>query len=333
MALLGCRSAAAMDFPLFDARTAALGGAGIAHGIYNAAFYNPALAALEPEKLNWYLLAPSKGDVELDPDDVEGALKTGDISNSVGNIYQKYQYDSLQLTIPSPTLGGTLYVSDYNYHTAKVVTDGVDDFLEHRSVDAFEIGFGVAKLVDFLWMKSVMMGATAKMTLLTSYGYRDPAATASLSLDNTQEQRDSALNLDFGLAKEYGVWKTAFVIKNLFKHEKTIGDSNDKYTLAPQMRAAIAYQSRRAIVELDLDLLKNKGVGYGSDTLNASLGWEWRMFPAFLLRLGYTQNFVDAKQATFSGGIGLELWSMHIDIAGSSTSDGAGAFIQAAWDL
>jgi hypothetical protein len=129
------------------------------------------------------------------------------------------------------------------------------------------------------------------------------------------------------------VWKTAFVIKNLFKHEKSIGDSNDKYTLAPQMRAAIAYQSRRAIVELDLDLLKNKGVGYASDTLNASVGWEWRMFPAFLLRLGYTQNFVDAKQATFTGGIGLELWSMHIDISGSSTSDGSGAFLQVGWDL
>ena len=333
LVLLTCRSVSATEFPLFDARTAALGGVGIAHGIPNAAFYNPALAALEPEKLDWYLLAPSNGEIELDPDDVEKAVDAGDLSGNIGNVYQKYEYDTLQITIPSPVLGGSLYVADYNFNTAKIVNDGIDDVLEHRSLDVFELGVSAAKLVDILWFESVMLGGTAKISLLKSYGYRDPVASANLTLDDDQAQRDSELNIDIGISKEYGVWKTAFVIKNMFKHENSLGDSNDKYTLGPQMRAAVAYQSRRAIVEFDLDLLKSDGVGYGSDTLYAAVGWEWRMFPAFLLRLGYSQNLADAKLATASGGFGLKLWGLQLDVAASANEDGAGAFMQAGWQF
>lgn len=329
--LLSWHGSCAAEFPLFDARTAAMGGAGIAHGISNAAFYNPALAALEPEKLDWYLLAPSNGEIELDPDEVEKALKAGDLSGSVGHVYQKYEYDSLQITIPSPVLGGSLYVADYDFRTAKVVRDGVDDFLEHRSLEVFELGFSAAKLVDILWFESVMLGGTTKISLFKSYGYRDPAASATFTLDDAQAKRDSELNFDFGLSKEYGVWKTGFVIKNMLKHENSLGDSNDKYSLGPQMRAAVAYQSRRAIVEFDLDLLKSDGVGYSSDTLYAALGWEWRMFPAFMLRFGYSQNLADAKLATVSGGIGLKLWSLQLDVSASANEDGAGAFMQAGW--
>jgi hypothetical protein len=329
--LFGCGNALAVDFPLYDARTASMGGAGIAQAIPNAAFYNPALAALEPEKMNWYLLAPSTGEVEIDPEKIEDALREGTLGSKLGGVYQNYQYDTLQLTIPSPVLGGTLYVAEYDVKTAKVVTDGTDNFLEHRSLEAFELGFGVAKLVDFMWMESVMLGATAKMTLLESYGYRDPAASASLTLKDDEGKRDSALNIDLGIAKEYGVWKTALVLKNLFKHENQLGNSSDDYTLAPQLRAAIAYKSRRAVVELDLDLLKNDGVGYASDTLSAGIGWEWRMFPAFMLRLGYNQNFQGEKLSTFTGGIGLVLWGLQIDVAASGNEDGSGAFVQAGW--
>ncbi|KPJ91644.1 MAG: hypothetical protein AMJ55_11340 [Gammaproteobacteria bacterium SG8_15] len=294
--------ATAMEFPLFDARSAALGGVSIAHNISNAAFYNPALAALEPENFDWYLLAPSIG-------------------------------EAMQLTIPSPSLGGSLYVADYEYQTAKVTTDNTATNLAHRSLEVFEIGFSAAQLQDILWMESILVGVTGKISLFKSYAYSEPIANASLELDSDQANNDSELNLDIGFSKEYGVWKTALVLKNIFSQENNLGNTSESYSIGPQIRAGFAYQSRRSLIEFDIDLLKNQGIGFESDSMYAAVGWEWRMFPAFFLRLGYKQNMVGDTQGVASGGLGLQLWGLQLDAAASADEDGEGIYMHAAWEF
>ncbi|WP_455366698.1 conjugal transfer protein TraF [Kaarinaea lacus] len=332
--LLLSSQAAAMEYPLFDARTAALAGVSIAHNISNAAFYNPALAALEPEGFDWYLLAPSVGEFVSDPANIETFLEqSGDIADIVDKEYKKYAYQAIQLTIPSPALGGSLYVSEYEYQTAKVVTENATTNLLHRSLEVFEIGFGAAQLQDILWMESILVGITGKISLFKSYAYSEPIATGRLELDSDQASNDSELNLDIGFSKEYGVWKTALVFKNIFSQENNLGNSSETYSIGPQIRAGFAYQSRRSLIEFDVDLLKNEGVGFESDSMYAALGWEWRIFPAFMLRLGYKQNMVGNNQGVASGGIGLYLWALQLDAAASADEDGEGVYVQAGWEF
>jgi hypothetical protein len=324
----------ALQFPIFDARTAGLGGVSVAHGISNAAFYNPALAALEPEGFDWYFVAPGVGEFEADPDNIKDTLEgSGNTADIDGKEYFKNTYKNLQMTIPSPSLGGSLYVIEYEDQTAKVVTDNTGTNLVHRSLEVSEIGFGVAQLQDILWMESILIGVTGKLSLLKSYDYSEPLATASLDLDNDQAIRDSELNLDIGFSKEYGVWKTGLVFKNIFSQDNDLGGSGETYSLGPQIRAGVAYQSRRAVVGLDVDLMKNDGIGFASETMLAALGWEWRVFPAFMLRLGYTQNLVGDTEATYSGGIGIKMWALLLDGAFISGRDGEGVYAQAAWEF
>ncbi|HEY5601682.1 MAG TPA: conjugal transfer protein TraF [Gammaproteobacteria bacterium] len=333
--LLAFGQAKALDFPVFDARSAGLAGVSIAHNIANAAFYNPALAALEPENFDWYLLAPSFGEFVADPNKIEDTLEqNGDIAGIIDEEYKKFRYGAFQLTIPSPSLGGFLYIMEYENQTAKVLTENGDTNLVHRSLEVFEIGFGAAQLQDILWMEEIMVGISGKMSLIKSFGYSEPIAGASLELDNDQAVRDSELNLDIGFSKEYGVWKTGLVFKNIFSQENTLGNSTETYSIGPQIRAAVAYQSRRTLIEFDIDLMKNQGVGFESDTQYAALGWEWRVFPAFALRLGYKQNLVDDAQGVATGGIGLQLWALVLDVAVSADEEeGEGVYAHAAWEF
>jgi hypothetical protein len=335
LALVSSKSYA-LQYLVVDARSAGLGGASIAQSISNAAFYNPALAALEPEGFDWYLVAPAVGEYEADSGNIENALDNGDnTADIVGEEYFYNSYKNLQMTIPSPGLGGSLYVIEYKVQTAKVTTDSNGTNLVQRSLEVQEIGFGAGMLVDFLWMDRLMIGATGKLSLAKSYNYSEPIATASLDLDSDQAQRDSELNLDIGFAKEYGVWKMGLVFKNIFSQSNQLGQtSGETYSLGPQIRAGVAYQSRRAMVELDVDLMKNDGIGYASDTMYAILGWEWRVFPAFLLRLGYAQNMIGENEATITGGIGIRMWALLLDAAYVTDDvDGEGVNLQAAWEF
>lgn len=333
-------NANANPFPLLDARSAAMGESNIAQSIRNAAFYNPALAALETDEYDWYAMVPSYGEVTTDPDKVKDAVKdiingTGDTAKIISDInnskYQKYTYNSFQLAVPSPILGGAAYISKYSFQTEKVKTELGSTYLEHRALDVFETGVSVAQLQNIMWFQNVLVGLTAKLLLIESYGYQEAIANADFSLDSNQVKRNSMLNLDLGFAKEYGVWKTALVIKNLIAQKEDFGNSNYSFSIFPQVKAAVAYKSRRNVIEADVDVTKNRGVGFGSDTRYASLGWEWKMFQSFNLRLGYQQNLVGTKKPRFSGGVGFNFWGFLVDVSTSVDADSRGTYLQAGW--
>jgi len=329
----------AVPFPLMNARSVALGGVGVAHSYKNASLYNPALSALKPEGFGWYLTIPSPNQFEMDPSDVKdgvekitgGAANSEAIVNRIDNkVYENYEYRSLVLVIPTPLLGGAVHVVDYTFQTAKIVSDTNGNSVDHQAVSIFETGVSVATLTDIkmFGMQNVMFGMAAKLYLLKSYAYREPIANASFKLDDERAKRDSVLNFDIGLSKEYGVLKTGLVIKNILRSDNKIGNSDVEYNLGPQVRIGVAYQSRRAAVELDLDLTKNKGVGYASDTLYAAAGWEWRVFRGFFLRMGFKQNLVDDAESIISGGVGFEISSLLLDFAFISDSDSTNSAAQ-----
>ena len=325
----------AVPFPKFDARAVAMGGVGIGHGIRNAAYYNPSLASLEPEGYDTYIVAPGQGEFESDPDDVKSGVADivaggGNVADIVDKVYQNYDYNVVQITIPTPFLGGAAYIADYTYQTEKVINSTE---LAHRAISIFETGVSIAQLQDIMWAENVMVGVTVKLMLTESYGYQELLTNADFSLNNDELKRNSILNFDFGMSKEYGVWKTAFVIKNLLARGVDYGNSDDEFAVEPQFRMGIAYQSRRSVLEFDLDLTKNEAVGYGSETMFASFGWEWSVFRALDLRLGFQQNLAGDKNATISGGLGLRLWSLLLDVSAAVDPDGSGTFFQASWEF
>jgi len=326
----------AVPFPLMNARSAALGGVGVAHSYKNASFYNPALAALKPEGFGWYVMVPSTSEFETDPDDVKEGVEqinagAGDrdaiLARIDNTIYESYEFRNFMLVIPTPTLGGELHFADYTFQTAKIVAGGIVD---HQAVSVRETGVSAAQFrdIDLLGLRDVLVGVSAKLYLLKSYAYREPIDSANFSLDDDQASRDSVINFDVGLSKEYGVWKTGLVIKNILNSDKKLGDSDTDYNLGPQVRVGLAYQSRRATAEIDLDLTTNKGVGHASDTLYAAFGWEWRVFRGFFLRMGYKQNLVDEAGSVVSGGVGLEISSFLLDFVAVSDGDSEGSAAQ-----
>ena len=86
-------------------------------------------------------------------------------------------------------------------------------------------------------------------------------------------------------------------------------------------------------MELDVDFMKNEGVGYQSDTMLAAFGWEWRMFPAIYIRLGYTQNLIEDIEASFSACLGIRLWALLLDGAFVADEDGEGVYANALWEF
>ena len=334
--LLSGRCAMALPYQLFDARSVALGGTTVATDVRNAPFYNPALMAVTEEEFDWYLMMPSVGQFKSDPDDVEDGLdelkKGADVADvaaaTVDGVYEETNIRGFTALIPSPVLAGAAYFVKHKYQTLKVLGADADAQARTRAIDINENGFSIASAFESGFLGEIMVGLSAKLMLIDSYGYTDPLSEASFNLRGADSSNESDFNFDFGVAKEVGVWKFGFAAKNILKHDYHYGNSSDDYSIGPQGRVGFAYQSRYTVFEVDVDILKNEGVGDATDTQFAAVGWEWRMFPGFYLRLGANQNFIDDTFTTLSGGIGLHYFNVLVDVAYTKTQDGDGVIGQ-----
>ncbi len=350
----------ALPFASIDARSAALGGIGVATGTRAAMLNNPALLATHDEEYDAYAALPAQFEVIRDPTDFSSgfdqlstaaqSMQTSNtpanqqvvadaLANLQGDDYSKAKGRMALVAIPSVVLGGAAYILSYDYHTMRADIQNEDlasnpanyqSRLQHRGVSVVENGVTVAKLVDVPWlgMYNVMVGLTGKLLLTEGYGYDEAINIASLSLDEAQADRSSVFQLDFGIVKEYGIWKYGFVIRNLLGGSVDYGATGESLSLGPQLRVGVAYKSRKNLVEMDVDAIKNEGVGYNSDTMMLSSGWEHQLKPNFSTRLGYQQNLAGLKESTASAGLGFELWGVVLDLALTRTADATGAFVQ-----
>jgi hypothetical protein len=294
--------------------------------------------AVETEDFDWYVMLPTVGQFTSDPDHVEDGLddikKGADVAEVAARtsdgLYAETNIRGFAAVIPSPVLSGAAYFIKHKYQTLKVLGADANAQAETRALDINENGFSIATSAqtDFLGIGEIMLGLTAKLMLIDSYGYTDSLSEAKLNLRGADAGNESDFNFDMGIAKEIGVWKFGFVVKNILVHDYQYGNSADDYSIKPQGRAGFAYQSRYTLLEVDVDVTKNEGVGRSTDTQFAAVGWEWRVFPGFFLRFGANQNFIDDTFTTLSGGIGLHYFSVLVDVAVTKSEDGEGAIGQ-----
>ncbi len=351
------QTATAVPFGVFDARTMAMGGVGVASGPQFAVFNNPALLATADEIHEWFLLAPTLSRQQGDPDNVEDSLSafqqaadTLDGNNNAANraaiqqqlnaldggLYSTSRNSAFVLAIPSRILSGAAFFNIYEASTAQpmiggdnLATPSYSSTLAQRGLRIVENGVAAAKVLNGSgWMQNLTVGFSAKLLLVSGYGYADPLRSADIDINRTGGKSKGQFIFDIGVLKEFGVWKMGLVAKNIVPGNYKYGDSGDVFKIEPQLRAGFAYQSRYSVLELDIDLLKNDPVGFGSASQIAALGWEWQAWQWLILRAGYNQNLTGNKATYGSAGIGLLISTLQIDAAAYSGNEGEGVSAQ-----
>ena len=348
--------AQALPFGIFDSRTMAMGGVGVATGERSAVFNNPALLTTADEIHEWFLLLPTAGQSIYDPDKVKKELdkfkKAADaldasptvsnenaVSDSLtaldGKEYKSADNVAFMVAIPSRILSGAFFLNEYETSTATPIIDNADiltpsspyiSVLAHRGVRIVENGASAAKIIrsDSAWLDGISVGLTAKFYLIETYDFSEPLRTASTKIKGGTGTNSSQFGIDAGILKEIGVWKFALTGKNLISGNHQYSVSGEKFKIEPQVRAGFAYKSRFTVIEMDMDLTKNQPIGFYSMTQNLALGWEWYAARSFALRAGLSTNLVGNKDSTASAGLGLMLGGFQIDLAGYTGEKGDG---------
>ena len=323
----------ALPFVTFDARTAALGGVSVTGGARNSAYYNPALAAVIEEDVDWIMMLPGAGEGTADPNNLEDGLNKTLVEVEKDSVYKKQEIITIMAAIPSVNFAAAAYLSYQTYNSAKTDEGAANpsDYassLEHKAVNIIEQGVALANYIEDpnYVFSDLKFGVTIKVMLFETYGYTEDIQNASIELDKSVRHKSGDLNFDLGIAKEYGVWKTGLVVKNLLKQTTHYGDTDEVFTVGPQVRAGFAYSSRTAMFGVDLDLTRNDEIVHNGETQYAALGWEIAVFRALRFRLGYKHNLVGDKLGTYSGGLGIMLGLLEINAAALGNKDGNAVF-------
>ena len=321
----------AFPFPVLDARSAALGGVGVAAGTRASPFSNPALAASIEENTDWILLYPSSGELKTEGEEFQNNLTIPGAPQD-GDIHRVFNSSSLAVIVPDDAIGGLAYYNDRFYHSAKIIGSSSSQLLRHRAVEVTENGFSLARTMQEpnLPLYGFKAGLNVKLVQYRAYGY-DAAVISDPSIDLNRSKYSSpssVINFDFGLARELGVWKLGLVVKDLYSFEQKYSNSGDTYKISPQTRMGFSYHSRKTFWEIDIDLTKNSEIATESETQYVAFGWEYRMIRPLAIRLGYNSNSVGDQLQTASAGIGLYIGMVRLDFATVKNDSEAGMFSQ-----
>jgi hypothetical protein len=356
-------NAIALPFGVYDARTMAMGGVGVATGARTAAFNNPALLTTADEVHEWFLLLPTVGQQLDDSDDLKDnladfkqAANTLDITNNLtnqnavqaslnaidGSQYRETNNLAFMLAIPSRILSGAVFLNSYEISNVQPIIGGDNlliptyaSTLAHRGVRIVENGVSAAKILDSKreWLNNLSIGFSAKFLLIETYGYTESIRTADVEIETSPGNNKAQFAIDAGLFKEFGVWKVGLVAKNLLPGSYNYGATNEKFKIEPQLRAGFAYQNRRSTLEFNIDLTKNDPVGFDTASQIAAFGWEWQPWRSFSVRAGYNKNLIEpdtgsSTLGSVSAGFGLLYSGIHFDVAGYTGDEGDGLSAQ-----
>ncbi len=205
-------------------------------------------------------------------------------------------------------------------------TTGLTSSVDARGAVISEVGVSLAREFAVAG-NTVAFGITPKYMKIDTFDYRADVQTGDVTLDQGKKSY-SDFNLDVGLAHDYGNnWKIGLVVKDLLsKHYTTV--LGNTIQIKPQARWGLAYTGSMTTVALDVDLLKNKAVGYESASQNVSLGAEFNLLDFLQLRAGYRYNFSDTHTNAAALGVGLSPFGVHMDLAVEGSDHEVGVGLQ-----
>ncbi len=363
--LFASTTAAAQPWGIFDVRAAGMGGVGVASGSQYASFNNPALLATAGEEHDWFLISPTLGRQRGDPDslkdhldDLQSAMDDLAASPTTANAaavqariddlrdarYRAGGNTAVLLAIPSRLLSGAAFIHLYDWATSEARIGGDDltdpanpqyrSGLRHRGIRVLENGVSTATTFSgHGWRQGLAVGFNFKFQFLQGYGYDETVDVARAGLRHNDYRSTGNFNADLGILKSMGVWKLGLMVRNLANAKVDYGDSGERFELTPQARAGFAYQSRRTVVEMDVDLLQYDPIGADDPQQSIALGLEQRVWHWLTLRTGWQQNLRGKQAGGPSLGLGLSMGPLLIDLAAYHTQQLDGAHAQIAFQF
>ena len=349
---LGGRANASSFFSM-DARSAAMGGVGVASGVKAAPLTNPALLAYGVEFVDWYLTVPAYSAVRSDPDkigtlltdfqksaqalesspDASRVQSTAAQLNKLANAKQVENTGvSVFASIPSNIIGAGAYLNFYQFASVRAVANKPDlttnppaynTVIEKRGVSVAEHGISLAQVftTDFRAFDTFALGINPKIVLFQATGASEEVRTADTTVSFGGSRNGSAFNLDVGLFKELGrFYSGGLLVRNLMPIKVKYPDAVGGYDkLNTQVRAGIAYERRSRSIEIDLDLIPNSGIGFERRSRMLSVGGEFVLTQYLQLRAGLRQNLLGDNQSlvTFGVGFGTD-YILDLAVAGGS---------------
>ncbi|WP_455207535.1 conjugal transfer protein TraF [Kaarinaea lacus] len=171
-------------------------------------------------------------------------------------------------------------------------------------LDITEVGMAVSKEFRILG-RDIAIGITPKILRVITYDFTADAATGQTD-SVKDENEDWDMNLDIGFAHQINSqWRAGLIFKNVRSLSFTTSLGTE-IKLDPQVRAGLAYDSPWGLYAVDMDVIENDPVGYGSPSQLLSLGGEWKPKRWFQLRAGISRNMKGVgnnSDPVFSAGV------------------------------
>ena len=342
----------AAPFSVYDARSAGMGGTGVASAhISSAPFYNPAMLAAQREEEDFSLLlgaGVSAQDNNKLIDDLEAFDAAYTVSDAAAAQTAILAASGKRLSISGSGFlaagfaGETwsMAISTNGYVSANVGVTAdasappvsyLNSDLNFTGVEVSELGFSLARKFGDL-----SIGITPKTQDVTSYDSSVLIANNSDLADiidtvtTNGKEHGSTPNLDVGLVyKLTDNWKIGAVMRNALSEDYTTSLSN-KITLESQTRAGIAYTGDVVTLAVDYDLVKNDPIVTGTEeTQYLNAGVELDLIDFFQLRAGMSTNTANsAAEETYSVGLGFTILAAQLDIAAVGNDNSVSGFVQ-----
>lgn len=348
--------ASASSFFSMDARSAAMGGVGVASGVKVAPLTNPALLAYGVEFVDWYLTVPVYSAVRSDPDkfstllsdfdksaqalesnpDSTRAQSTAALLDKLGKAKRiENTGTSIFASIPSNVLGAGAYLNFYQFASVRAVSNSpsvignptapaYNTVIEKRGVAVAEHGVSLAQVftTDFRGFDTFALGVNPKILLFQTTGASEAVRTADATVNFGGARNGSAFNLDVGLFKELGrFYSGGLLVRNLIPVKVKYPDDVGGYDkLNTQVRGGIAYERRSRSLEVDIDLVPNSGIGFEHRSRMLSIGGEFVLTQYLQLRAGLRQNLLGSNQSLVTFGVGFG-YDYILDLAVSGGAD------------
>ncbi len=340
-------TATAAPFGAFDARSAGMGHVGVAAGtLSNAAFYNPALLAVQRADDDFAFMTAAgarAADADKLLDDVDAfqaAVDAGDFGTAQaafdraqGKAVFAQGDGGLSLAFAGDRNAGALSVQSH-VGAAVSVTDPTpapgtpeDSQLNFEGVEITEVGLSLAHRFDIA--DGMAIGLTPKYMRVSTYAYSEPLATASTDpadlIDSRNQVESDTINLDAGIVFGHANgWRAGLVARNLIEKEFAMVNGAT-IKLEPQARAGLAYVGRWGTIAADMDLTENAPMSLEGKTQMAAVGIELNAFDLLQVRAGYQRNLAadaaDEDDDTVSAGVGFSPFGLHVDVAAMTNSN------------
>ena len=199
------------------------------------------------------------------------------------------------------------------------------------------IGLGVVEIpvtygyaLDEHWS----IGGNAKYMVGRVYGLDVPLFstngddfTESLTNSKNNYRQSSNIGIDLALMARFPMLQVGVTGRNLngpsFQGPMVNGVQFPTQYLEPSATTGVAFIPTTTVtLAADLDLTRSDSVLTGREYQRIAAGIEWDAFRTLALRVGISKNLAVSTDPTlYSGGVGLNLWLMRIDLAAQATTE------------